>query len=49
MTDNNNRSGLGGGLAAVGVGLLMVACCAAPALIAGGVVLGVLGAALRSP
>ena len=47
-SDDDNRSGLGGGLAMAGFGLLMVLCCASPVLIAGGA-LGVLGGAVRSP
>jgi hypothetical protein len=43
-----NASNLGGPLAAVGVGLLMVVCCAGPVLLAAGG-LSVLGAALHSP
>ncbi|MFD4190513.1 hypothetical protein [Amycolatopsis thermoflava] len=46
--NRDNRSGLGGGLAAAGLGLLMVLCCAGPALIAGGA-LGALGGAVRNP
>ncbi|GDY33532.1 hypothetical protein [Gandjariella thermophila] len=48
MTGDTDRSGWGGGLAMVSLGLLMVLCCAGPALIAGGA-LGVLGGAVRNP
>lgn len=49
MTDHHDGGRLqhGGGLAIVGLGLLMVACCAGPALIAGGT-LGALGAGVRN-
>src|SRR6266496_907593 len=46
--NSSNASNLGGPLAAVGVGLLMVVCCAGPVLLAAGG-LSVLGAALHHP
>lgn len=48
MTSDKDRSNRGGGLAMAGLGLLMLACCAGPALITGGA-LGVLGDAVHSP
>jgi mercuric ion transport protein len=47
-TSGGKPSGRGGVVAMVGLGVFMVACCAGPVLIAGGV-LGALGAAVRSP
>lgn len=49
MTSNrNNQPGGSGLLMAAGAGLLMVACCALPVLIAGGVLAGI-GGFLRNP
>ncbi|HEX5403022.1 MAG TPA: mercury transporter [Pseudonocardiaceae bacterium] len=48
MTDQDNRPGVGGTLAVVGGGLLMVLCCAGPVLLAGSTLTAV-GGALRSP
>ncbi|SKM30198.1 Mercuric transporter MerT [Mycobacteroides abscessus subsp. massiliense] len=47
MDSGRNSSGTAGALALLGVGAVLVLCCAAPALIAAGA-LGVLGGALRS-
>ncbi|MGR8007702.1 hypothetical protein [Streptomyces hypolithicus] len=48
MTGNDRPSRPTGALAALGVGLVMVACCAGPVLLAGGA-LGALGGVLRNP
>lgn len=48
MSASREGSGLGGMAVAVGAGLLMVACCAGPLLLAGGA-LGAVGGALRNP
>lgn len=48
MTSDRDRSGMGTGLVTVGAGLVIVACCAGPALIASGA-LAAVGGALRNP
>ncbi|MEU9279742.1 hypothetical protein [Streptomyces sp. NPDC048341] len=48
MNGNDRPSRPTGALAAVGAGLVMVACCAGPVLLAGGA-LGALGGVLRNP
>lgn len=48
MSGEHDQPGLPGGRAVAGVGLLMMLCCAGPALIAGGA-LGVLGGAVGNP
>ncbi|HCA84710.1 MAG TPA: hypothetical protein DEQ61_03955 [Streptomyces sp.] len=48
MNGNNRPPRPTGALAAVGAGLVMVACCAGPVLLAGGT-LGALGGLLRNP
>ncbi|MGW0916791.1 mercury transporter [Streptomyces sp. NPDC002784] len=48
MRRTRERTGPGGIWAAVGAGLLMVACCAGPLLVAGGAISG-LGGALCNP